>query len=137
MASAARVASLNSANAKPRGRPVTRSLPSRTRTAGSIWASTGWSSSSVVSKDRLPTKIVDEMGGLLLESIRTNGSSLRSHRRPLEEGTAGHQGGSRLLLQDRLPNRRGGSATGTGVGPRAAAPHPPGGPPGAAGRPAP
>src|SRR5881628_374132 len=90
MASAARVGSLNSANAKPRGRPVTRSFPSRTRTAESTSASTAWSSSSVVSKDRLPTKIVDEMGCLLLESSSKKRSSLRGHRRPLEEDTAGH-----------------------------------------------
>src|SRR5207244_278560 len=54
-------------------------------------ASTAWSSSSVVSKDRLPTKIVDEMGCLLLESSSKKRSSLRGHRRPLEEDTAGHQ----------------------------------------------
>jgi len=77
MASAAVAASENSAKAKPRERPVTRSTPRRTRTRGSTSPSSVRSSSSVASKLRLPMKMVDEMGLLLRFRIWRDHSSLK------------------------------------------------------------
>src|SRR5438552_14602007 len=90
MASAARAGSLNCANANPRALPVTRSVPSRTRTCGSISVKALRSSSSVVSKDKLPIKTVDEMVSSSLGRF-FDASSLPRVLRPLKPGTVPHQ----------------------------------------------
>ena len=90
MASAARAGSLNCANANPRALPVTRSVPSRTRTCGSTSVKALRSSSSVVSKDKLPIKTVDEMVSSSLGRF-FDASSLPRVLRPLKPGTVPHQ----------------------------------------------
>src|SRR5213076_613746 len=103
MASAARAASVNWANAKPRGLPVTRSVPRRTRTAGSTSRSTARSSSSVVSKDRLPMKTVDEMAASLGKRFHTTVAACGAPRYPWKQA---RRDNCRLRGCERIPSRR-------------------------------
>jgi len=105
IASAASLGCANSTNAKPRGRPVSRSVGRCTLTTRPASASSAVNSSFVVLKFKLPTKTFVEMAAPSGPTMRRlNG---RGHSPPIgnvQEGVAvnGHP---------RRPKRRGGGET--------------------------